>query len=284
MEYEKEHSQSATFTVPGRSLPRIFGRQGAAIRELQDETGADIDVSKNDPSDPASSGTVTIKGTKQAVASARKAINAIVAEIQDEATYELAIERPYHVNIIGRGGQNIRDLIAKCGGPTDAKAAGQLVRFPRAGEGDDTVTVRGPSAIALKIKEALEQEVANLRDRVVYGVVVPQPGTLADCRRVDERGAKLMTFATITAHARLIGRGGAGINELQRKHNVKVVMPGRAESKSSGEVVNKEELGDTSESELVKVLGSRSACEAAAAEISVSRWLLRAAPTISGVC
>ena len=105
MEYEKENNQTVSFTVPGKALPRIFGRQGQAIRELQDETGAEIDVQKkgDDQSSPAN---VTIRGTKQAIASAKKQLQAIVADVQDEATIEMQIERQYHVNIIGKGGQN----------------------------------------------------------------------------------------------------------------------------------------------------------------------------------
>lgn len=103
MEYEKENNQSSTFTVPAKALPRIFGRQGQAIRELQDESGAEIDVQKNEEKQNA---IVTIRGTKQAIANAKKQIQATVAEIQDETTLEMQIERQYHVNIIGKGGQN----------------------------------------------------------------------------------------------------------------------------------------------------------------------------------
>lgn len=106
MEYEKEHSQVTTIQAPGRALARILGRQGAAIRELQDETKAEIDVSKSDPSNPGAPATITIKGTKQAIASAKKAISAIVSEIQDESTFEVHVERSLHNTIIGKGGQN----------------------------------------------------------------------------------------------------------------------------------------------------------------------------------
>lgn len=143
----------------------------------------------------------------------------------------------------------VRDLVTRCGGPSDSRAAGALVRFPRAGDDtSDVVTIRGPKAVATKIRDELQKEAAALRDRIVYGVVIPQ-----------------------AAHARLVGRGGAGVNEMQRKHNVRIVLPGWTESKSSGEPVNGSELGeDVSETDLIKILGSRSDCEAAAAELKVS--------------
>ena len=147
----------------------------------------------------------------------------------------------------------VRDLIARCGGPSDAKAAGSLVRFPRAGEDtSDTVTIRAPTVLAEKIKAELEKQAASLRDRVVYGVVVPQ-----------------------SAHARLIGRGGVGVNELQKKYDIKILLPNSSwkEASNGGEVANKEELGEFADSDLIKLLGSQSACEAAATEISVSHLL-----------
>lgn len=106
MEYEKEHNQSVTMKIPVKALPRVFGRGGAAIRELQDQTGASIDVNRVKADDPSSPGEAVIKGTKQAIAAAKSAIQAIVSEIQDEVTHEIEIERSLHTGIIGKGGQN----------------------------------------------------------------------------------------------------------------------------------------------------------------------------------
>ena len=114
MEYEKENNQSASLTAPSRALARILGRGGANIRELQEQTSAEIDVSRQQADDPSSSATVTIRGTKQAIASAKKAIQSIITEVQDEATYEIEVPRSLHVTIIGKGGSNSK-LIA--GGP-----------------------------------------------------------------------------------------------------------------------------------------------------------------------
>lgn len=122
-----------------------------------------------------------------------------------------------------------------------------MVRFPRAGEDSDVVTIRAPSAIASKIKAELEKIAGTLKDRVVYGVVIPQP-----------------------AHARIIGRGGAGVNELQKKHNVRIILSNWQEYKTAGDVVNSEEVAGAGDNELVKIIGSKSACEAAAAEMKVS--------------
>lgn len=263
MEYEKEHNQSSTIAVPGRALARVIGRQGASIRELQLDTGAEIDISKKDAEKPGSDATFSIRGTKAAIAAAKKAIQAMVAEVQDESTFEIPIDRSLHASIVGRGGQNselilycresgtnvmraVRDLIQRCGGPSELRALNNMVRFPRAGEDSDIVTIRGPSAVATKIKAELEKISGSLKDRVVYGVVIPQ-----------------------AAHARIIGRGGAGVNELQKKHNVRIILSNWQEYKTAGDVVNADEVAGASDTELVKIVGSKSDCEAAAAEMKV---------------
>jgi transcription antitermination factor NusA-like protein len=106
MDYEKENNQSTTINVPGRALARVIGRQGAAIREVQNDTGAEIDISKKDSEKPGSDAVFTIRGTKAAIAAAKKAITGIVSEVQDEVTFEIPIERSAHASIVGRGGQN----------------------------------------------------------------------------------------------------------------------------------------------------------------------------------
>lgn len=119
-----------------------------------------------------------------------------------------------------------------------------MVRFPRAGESDDLVTIRAPSSIANKIRSEIESQLSALRDRVVYGVAVPQ-----------------------ASHARLIGRGGAGVNELQRKHGVRIVLSNWSEFRSSGELVNPEDVQGSPDTDVIKILGSQSKAEACAAEI-----------------
>lgn len=79
-----------------------MGRSGSQIREIQDETGAAIDVETVDEATRR----ITVRGTKEAVAGAKKLINAIAKEIDDEDVATLSIERSFHVTLIGKGGAN----------------------------------------------------------------------------------------------------------------------------------------------------------------------------------
>lgn len=140
----------------------------------------------------------------------------------------------------------VRDLIVDAGGPSDSRASGLTVRFPRQGEPSDTVTITAPTAVATKIKAALEKEVAALQSRVVWGVQVHQ-----------------------SHHRTVIGKGASALQELQKKHGIKIIMPGWNEWAATGEVANAEEVKDVAPSDLVKLSGPRDAVIAAAAELKV---------------
>jgi hypothetical protein len=72
---------------------------------------------------------ISLRGTKKAIAAAKEAILAISAEVSDEATIVVNIEAKYHRNIIGAGGQHLRDLVAQAGGPTEPRAQAGLVHL-----------------------------------------------------------------------------------------------------------------------------------------------------------
>lgn len=128
MEFEKESNNVLKFTVPTRSVARILGRGGASINEIKDETDAQIDIDKNHD-DSNSTTLITVRGTKKAVAAAKAAIIAISDQVTEETTASLVIENKFHRTIIGAGGQGLKDLIAKCGGPSDPKLQAGLLRL-----------------------------------------------------------------------------------------------------------------------------------------------------------
>ncbi|GAA5853322.1 hypothetical protein JCM9279_003358 [Rhodotorula babjevae] len=243
IEYEKEHGNVASFSVAVKALPRILGRGGSQVNQIKDDTGvASLDVDQE--SSDSTTATITLRGTKSSIKKAREAVEKIAQEVQDELRLEMDIPREFHTTLIGSGGSSIRDLIARCGGPTDARASGNTVRFPRQGDGKDKVTITAPSAVADKIRAALEHEVELLQSRVVWGVVVPHQ-----------------------AHAAVIGKGAQALQDLQRKHGVKVVMPGWNDYASAGEPENQADVADADARDLVKVVGPKDAALAAATDL-----------------
>lgn len=99
-----------------------------------------------------------------------------------------------------------------------------------------------------KLQAELEKTVATLKDRIVLGVEVPA-----------------------AQHRSLIGRGGQHLNDLQGKTGAQIQFPGSRSYNSVGEPENTAELGDVEPANLVKVTGTRAACEKAVEELKVGR-------------
>lgn len=98
-----------------------------------------------------------------------------------------------------------------------------------------------------KLQAELEQIVAGLKDRIVLGVEVPA-----------------------AQHRSLIGRGGQHLNDLQSKTGAQVQFPGSRSYNNVGEPENLNELGEVEPANLVKVSGTRAACEKAVEELKAS--------------
>lgn len=191
--FETESRQTATFTVPTKSVAQIVGRSGSTINGIKDETGAQIDIDKASTDDGKT--TVTVRGDKKAIAAAKAAVLAVAEQVGDEAQLTVTVDPKYHRNLIGQGGQKLRDLIENCGGPSEPFKQSGLVTFPRQGdEAMDQVRLRGDCKIIKAIKAELEKQVAVLKDTVIIGVAVPS-----------------------AQHATKIGRGGSALQDLQRK-------------------------------------------------------------------
>ena len=114
--------------MPARAVARILGKGGASINEIKDTTGAQIDIDKS-TEDSGSTTNITVRGTKTAIAAAKAAILAIATSVGEEITVMLTIETRFHRTLIGPGGQGLRDLIAKCGGPADTKIQAGLIHL-----------------------------------------------------------------------------------------------------------------------------------------------------------
>lgn len=113
--------------MPTRSVARILGRGGASINEIKENTGAQIDIDKSN--DYGEVTNVILRGNKTSIAEAKAAILAIADQVHEEITDSLIIESKYHRTLIGSGGQSLRELIVRCGGPSDSRAQAGLVRL-----------------------------------------------------------------------------------------------------------------------------------------------------------
>lgn len=111
--------------VPTRAIARILGKGGANINDIKDRTGTHIDVEKSFETEA----TVTVRGAKQDIEEAKTLILEIASSVPEEAIVDMIIENKFHRSLIGAGGQGLKDLIVRSGGPTDPKLQAGLVRL-----------------------------------------------------------------------------------------------------------------------------------------------------------
>jgi len=138
----------------GEFSKQLIGRSGSTINEIQDSTGASLNVSRDE--NPR----VTITGTKEAVAEAKARVeqilaNARSANVVPEGHVKISIEVPDFVvgSIIGRGGANIKELQASTGARVDIK------------RGSGRADVSGSEEAVAKAKEQIEATIESQRER-----------------------------------------------------------------------------------------------------------------------
>lgn len=105
LQYVKDNSFTTTVSVAQNQLPSLIGTGGREMEALRLETGAQVDV-PNAKEAAASNGRaeIKIKGSKQAVEAAKKAIEERAKVFDDTVTRELEVERRFHRTIIGAQG------------------------------------------------------------------------------------------------------------------------------------------------------------------------------------
>ncbi|RKP37143.1 hypothetical protein BJ085DRAFT_9066, partial [Dimargaris cristalligena] len=257
--HEEANNQSVTFNIPANALPHIVGRSGAQVNEIKDTTQTRIDLGAA-PSNGgdgsvarSASGSVrvpvTIRGTKEGIAKARKLIEAIVTDQESQVTEHLTIDAEYHKLLIGSAGSKIRDLIQSCGGDQEQTSGPTSCRvfFPRktsTGDGANDVMIKGDKTVVAKVRAALEALVTDFRNRVCMTINIP-----------------------VSEHPLIIGRGGSTLRDIQSKHQVDI------EFASSGSGRNKDAAAAAASGEpvvdptLVKIYGQPANCEAAVRDL-----------------
>lgn len=125
--------EEETMQVPSGEMGRIIGRGGETINQLQQDSGAKIDILKDQ-------GMVRLSGTSDAIARARSLISELLERTRDnhgsqgharvekvEDTME--VHGPMIGRIIGKGGESIRQLQQDSGAKIDILKDESVVRM-----------------------------------------------------------------------------------------------------------------------------------------------------------
>ncbi len=123
---------------------------------------------------------------------------------------------------------------------------------PNQSETSGEIRLRGDAAVVKKLKAELEKIATTMRDRVVLFVQVSN-----------------------AHHRALIGRNGQHLNDLQKRTDTQVQFPGSRSYNQMGEPNNAAEFAGVDPQDLVKISGSRAACDKAIKELTVSFYSCR---------
>ncbi|KPI40059.1 Vigilin 1 [Cyphellophora attinorum] len=203
-QYLEDNSHSASVSVAQDQVASLIGRGGSELNKMRTDTGAEIDVPKANGADRV---TITIRGSKSAVAQAKEEISKRAKAFDSIVTRTIDVDRKHHGALIGGGGANIQAIVAKAGGTGQSA---EHVRFPnKSGEQSSTLTVKGTQAVADAIVKQIHDFVSERENQVIEVVDVP-----------------------LRLHSNLIGPGGANRSEFEKKHGVQMNVPHRNDKKT----------------------------------------------------
>ncbi|XP_060582030.1 tudor and KH domain-containing protein-like [Ruditapes philippinarum] len=95
--------------VPRKAVGAVIGRQGATIKEIQEQTGARVNFKEDSKFEDADR-TVIIRGTPESAQSAECRIRHILANMPVMVQSEMEVPKYALGRIIGRGGESIRHM------------------------------------------------------------------------------------------------------------------------------------------------------------------------------
>ncbi|KAK5626467.1 hypothetical protein RRF57_002182 [Xylaria bambusicola] len=200
--YLEEHGFSETVTVQQKQLPSLIGSGGAAMDELRQATGARVDIPNDRSENPDAAVEITIRGSKQQVAAAKKILQEKKAVFDDTVSKTLEVDRKWHKNLIGPGGSTLRDIVIKSGGPEDRRLQARTVQFPKQDTDGNGIRIEGRRDVVDKIIASIEAFVSQRESQVTETLDVP-----------------------VEKHRTLIGRGGEAKRQLENQFNVSIDIP-----------------------------------------------------------
>jgi len=206
---EAEPGYSDTITIPLEMTRKLIGPQGSTIRDIQDMSGAQVDVARRNT---AVNGliTVTLSGPPEACDAAKARINEIVEESSHPAdTVLMSIEESMCGLIIGARGAKIRNIQDNSG------ASIRIDKRNEARDGKVQVTITGSAQQCQDAKDEIES-------------VIQEGGSKEPKNRSFDAGDHtIQVYVPESRCGMIIGRGGSKIAEIQQRTNTRVDVNSR---------------------------------------------------------
>ncbi|KAB5583305.1 hypothetical protein GE09DRAFT_946916 [Coniochaeta sp. 2T2.1] len=214
LQYLKDNSFTATVSVQQKQLPSLIGQGGSGMEQLRQATGARIDIPNGRDIPEGTLVEITIKGTKEQVAAAKKLLEEKRAVFDDTVVKTLEVDKTYHKALIGAGGANLRDIVLKAGGSDDRRELARTIQFPKQDSEGNTIKVEGRTDIVDKIVAHIQDFVSQRENQVTEVVDVPTE-----------------------KHRSLIGRGGDVKRGLESQFKVSLDIPRQGSGQTGVKIV-----------------------------------------------
>ena len=167
------------------------GKAGSNLNKLKEEHGVQVKV----PQEKDNSNIITIEGPPAGVKAAKAQLESLAAKIADEATDYIILNRRFHRQLIGTGGENVRKL--------RDEFPNVQISIPGGDEKSDKIILRGPS-----------KELAAAVNKVTK-----------IARELEEKGYRIEVPILKQYHRNIIGKAGAQINKIRDETNCQIELP-----------------------------------------------------------
>ncbi|XP_040577947.2 vigilin isoform X3 [Lepeophtheirus salmonis] len=141
----------------------LIGRAGVNIQGIRDRTGARIIFPNDKDGDKE---VITILGTKEAVAAAKKELEKKVKDLDNVVEDSMIVEPKFHRYFVARRGEVLRNIGDEFGGV--------IVSFPRSGVISDKVTLKGAKDCVEAARNRINEIVMDLESEVTIECAIPQ--------------------------------------------------------------------------------------------------------------
>lgn len=195
-----------TVTISQKLHNSLIGAKGRLIKAIMDEHGG---VQIHFPVEGAKSDIVTLRGPKEDVASAKKAlVEAANEKASQSHTAEVRCKAEYHQFLIGRRGAKVAEIRDK---------TGARIIFPARNDKDQVITVIGTEKAVEEARKELEVRIAALDNVIESSIdVAPQYHKHFLAKRgeqlrliADEYGGVSVSFPPPNSGKSVVGLKGA---------------------------------------------------------------------------
>ncbi|XP_068630109.1 vigilin isoform X1 [Battus philenor] len=222
-------SHTATVRAKPEHHKFLIGKNGANIKKIREQTGARIVFPTEKDEDKEA---IFIIGREEKVESARKQLEAAVAEISNVSEGEMAVAPRHHRHFVARRGEVLRRIADDCGGV--------LISFPRQGVNSDRVVLKGPKDCIEAAKARINEIIEDLESKVTIECVIPQKH-----------------------HRTVMGARGAKVKDITAEFDVQIKFPERDTTEVADVVVRNDDSAEPGINDIIRITGRPENCELA---------------------